>query len=197
MKIKDLSLVHITLIQVSIAAIITLLYQFVLPITFLPLDVYVITHDIPFDYGEPNQVIFTLTQWSFGLSIAWLIYRDNKYLNNYLIYSVIPLITTFFGELIMFGLFWDYIHVVPLVVGFYIILKKSDMLEQRYFYYANVLNVVWAYAVYFLKLAYYSEVFLIFTINMTILVFLNFILSYNYRKGKKNRQSIVPPHNGQ
>lgn len=197
MKIKDLSLVQITLIQVSIAVIITLLYQFVLPITFLPLDVYVITHDVPFDYGEPNQVIFTITQWSFGLSIAWLIYRDNKYVNNFLIYSVIPLILTFMGELMMFGLWWDYIHVTPLIIGFIILFKKNNTLEQRYYYYIGIIHVLWMYSVYFLRLAYYSEKFWIFTINVIIAYSLNLGLSFNYRKSKKKNQSIVPPHNGQ
>jgi len=196
MKIKDLSIRQITLIQLSIATVLTLLYQFVLPIAFLPLDAYIQVNDIP-NYGVPNQVIFTLTQWTFSLSIVWLLYRENKYLNNYLIYSMIPLLTTFFGELFMFGLFWDYIHVVPIFICFYIILKKRDMLEQRYFYYANGFNVLWSYAVYFLRLAYYSEVFLVFTINMMILVSLNFGLSFNFRKSKKKPQSIVPPHNGQ
>ena len=187
MKIKELSLAQITIIQLSIAIILTMLYQFILPLPFLPLDYYVQFFEVPLYVGETNQVIFTLTQWTFSLSIAWLIYRDNKYLNNYLMYSLIPLFSTFFGELFMFGIFWDYIHIVPMVVCFYIVFKKRDMLEQRYFYLIHIFNIVWTYIVYFLRLAYYGEEFLIFTINLLILVALNFGFSFNYRKSKKEK----------
>ena len=184
MKIKDLSLRQITLIQLSIAVVLTLLYQFVLPIAFLPLDSYIQVNNIP-NYGEPNQPIFTVTQWTFSLSIAWLLYRDNKYLNNYIIYSLIPLFLTFMGELIMFGVFWDYIHVYPIVIGFYICFQKKDTLKMRYYYYPQSLNIIFSYAVYFLQLAYYNETLMNITINIVILSVLNFGLSINFRKSKK------------
>ncbi|MFX1313656.1 MAG: hypothetical protein ACFFHD_13760, partial [Promethearchaeota archaeon] len=83
LKLNNLSLRSITLIQVAIATIISLLFQFLIPYWWQPLDTF--QHGIK-QHGDvgANIVIFTISQWYFSLSIAWLIYHDNPYLNNFL-----------------------------------------------------------------------------------------------------------------
>ena len=68
MKFKDLGLKYITTIQISIATIISLLFQFLIPYSWQPLDAYRYGA-VPHGFEGTNLVFFTLSQWFFSLSI--------------------------------------------------------------------------------------------------------------------------------
>ncbi|MHA1658844.1 MAG: hypothetical protein ACTSUT_06950 [Promethearchaeota archaeon] len=172
MKFKDLSLKYITTIQISIATIISLLFQFLIPYSWQPLDAYRYGA-VPHGTEGTNLVFFTLSQWFFSLSIAWLLYRDNPYINNYLIYNVISLSLIIIYEFSVL-LFYDYIHIFPVIVGIFIMCKKRETLSRKFIPYIMVLIIIWHYFDYFFKLAYYQKITLIeFTINLAIIIGLN------------------------
>ncbi len=101
-KFSNLNLRTITVIQLIIAAIISLIFQFLLPFSWQPLDTFLYG---PKQHGTPgaNVIIFTMSQWYFSLSIAWLFYRNNPFLNNFLIYSIMPL-----GMIVIYEFFYAF-----------------------------------------------------------------------------------------
>lgn len=178
MKISELDLKWITLIQLSIATIVSLIFQFIIPFNWQPLDRYV--HGATIKHGDYNYVFFTISQWYFSCSIAWFLYQDNPYLNNFLIYSIISLGSIIFIEFFVFFLFWDYIHLVPFIIDVYILVKKRDTLRKDWFKYLLVFTSTWYYAVYFLRLAYYEELFFNYFIKGTIITVLGYLLTFTF-----------------
>ncbi len=179
-KISEYSLTTISLIQLTIATIISLLFQFVFPLTFQPLDVAIHGPDIK--HGDPgmNYVIATISLWYFSFSIAWFIYRDNPYLNNFLIYSF-PLVSMIFVvDMVEFFLFWDYIHFSPLSVDIYLIWKKRKTLYQMWYPFYLLIISVWIYTVYFLKLAYYLTPIYVYIFNWLSISILCAVLSFSF-----------------
>ena len=183
LKFNDLSLRSITLIQVAIASIISLLFQFLIPYWWQPLDTFQYGVKQHGDEGV-NIVIFTISQWYFSLSIAWLIYRNNLYVNNFLIYSIVPLGMIVVYEFFFIFLFWDYIHLIPVILDIYLILKKRETLRQKFAPFVILLNTIWLFSVYFLKLAYYREVLSIFARNYLIYLVLWIGLSFLFGNKK-------------
>ncbi len=183
LKLNDLSLRSITIIQGAIATIISLLFQFLIPYWWQPLDTF--QHGVR-QHGDEgvNIVIFTISQWYFSLSIAWLIYHDNPYVNNFLIYSIVPLSIIVAYEFFFIFLFWDYIHVIPVILDIYLIWKKRETLRQKFAPFIILLNTIWLFSGYFLKLAYYREVLSIFTRNYLIYLVLWIGLSFLFRNKK-------------
>lgn len=149
-KISELSLRSIMIIQLAIATIISLLFQYVIPFWWQPLHFY--NSGTTHQHGDPgiNLVIFTVSQWYFSLSLAWFIYRDNKYLNNFLAYSIVPLASILIPEFFIYYLYYDYIHIFPVIVGIYIIWKKRDTLEEKYVVPNFAFVTIWLYTVYLL-----------------------------------------------
>jgi hypothetical protein len=72
MKISEMRLRFLTLNQLTVAFINSLLFQFVIPYWWQPLDT--VKYGIK-QHGEEgvNIVIFMVSQWYFSLSIAWLL----------------------------------------------------------------------------------------------------------------------------
>ncbi|MFX0042734.1 MAG: hypothetical protein ACFE8L_07470 [Candidatus Hodarchaeota archaeon] len=177
MKVCGLSLLTITIIQVAIATIISLVFQFLIPYWWQPLDTF--QHGVR-QHGDEgvNIVIFTISQWYFSLSIAWLIYHDNPYINNFLIYSIVPLGIIVAYEFFYIFLFWDYIHLIPVILDIYLIWKKKKTLKQKFAPFIIPLNTIWLFSVYFLNLAYYREDFLIFMRNYLVYLILWIGLSF-------------------
>ncbi len=180
MKVSGLSLLTITIIQITIAVIISLVFQFLIPYWWQPLDTFL--HGIK-QHGDEgvNIVIFTISQWYFSLSIVWLIYPDNPYLNNFLIYSIVPLGIIVAYEFFFIFLFWDYIHLIPVILDIYLILKKRETLRQKFAPFIILLNTIWLFSVYFLKLAYYGVDLSIFIKNYLIYLVLWIGLSFLFR----------------
>lgn len=189
-NLKRLSLITITLIQISIATIISLIFQFWIPFSWQPLDTFLYG---PRSHGDPgvNLVIFTLSQWYFSFSLVWFIYRDNPYINNFLIYSIVPLgIITIYEFFILF-LYYDYIHVFPFIVSIYLIWKKRETLSQKIGFYFIVFNVSWLFIVYILKLAYFNEDLVIFLGNIVIYLILWISLSFLFKAKKADEKDII------
>ena len=184
-KLNVLSLNTITLIQITLATLISLCFQFLIPFSWQPLDTFLYG---PSSHGDPgtNLVIFTISQWYFSLSVVWLIFRDNPYINNFLVYSIVPLGIITFYEFFFLHLYYDYIHIAPIIIDIYLIWKKKETLSQKYAFHIILINISWLYSVYFLKLAYYSEELLIYIRNLLIYIVLWIILSFIFKSKRRN-----------
>jgi len=198
-KIEDFSLKTITAIQVMIATIISLLFQFVFPMNWQPLDVALYGPNIK--HGDPdiNIVISTVSQWYFSFSIAWLIYRDNPYINNFLIYSLGSLVLILFAEIFILHVFWDYIHIPPLIVAVYLLSKKRKSLHQEWFPHYFTFTSIWLFLAYIFQLSYLGEPFFETMIKWAILSLIAFAISFTFpdniyvKYQNKNREvSSVP-----
>lgn len=179
MKISELDLKWITLIQVLLALIITLIFQFIIPFNWQPLDRMIHGPDI--QHGDQNYVFFTISQWYFSMSIAWLLYRDNPYINNFIVYSIISLSMIIIIEVSTYGLFWDYIHVVPFIVDIFILWKKRETLHQNWYFYYWLLGSIWLFSVYFLRLAYYEDPLDSYIIKYILITICGIALSFSFR----------------
>jgi hypothetical protein len=170
-NLANLSLTQISFIQFSIAVIVSLFFQFLLPFSWQPLDTFL--YGVK-EHGDPgaNIIIFTISQWYFSLSIAWLFYHTNPYLNNFLIYSIVPLGIILVYEFTFLFLYLDYIHILPLVVDFFLIWKYRETLLKSFALYIITLNTIWLILVYYYDLAYYNEELLIFVRNLIIYIVL-------------------------
>ncbi len=143
-RIRECSLKTITIIQTAIATSISLLFQFVIPMNWNPLDVAMFGPDIKHGDSDRNIAIATFTQWYFSFSIAWLIYRDNPYVNNFLIYS--SFVTSgaiIFLSIVLYQLFWDYVHITPFIIDIYILWKKRDTLYQKWYPQFFIFGSIW------------------------------------------------------
>ena len=186
-KLNDLSLTKITLIQITIATIISIIFQFLIPFSWQPLDTFL--YGVR-QHGDPgtNLVIFTLSQWYFSLSLAWLIYRDNPYINNFLIYSIVPLGIIVIYEFFFLFFYYDYIHITPVIIDIYLIWKRRETLSRKFVLYIIPINIFWLISVYFLKLAYNNEDLIIYIRNIIIYSTLWVALSFLFKKKKDNKE---------
>ncbi len=189
-KLSELSLRTITLIQISIASIISVIFQIVIPFSWQPLDKFLYGAK---NHGDPgtNLVIFTISQWYFSFSLVWFLYRENPYINNFLIYSIVPLGVIFFYEFFFIYLYYDYIHVIPFFLSIYLIWKKRETLFQKFACYIIPLNIIWLLVVYFLKLAYYNAELFIYLRNVFIYSALWISFSFLLRSKKKDENSFI------
>ncbi|MFX1601616.1 MAG: hypothetical protein ACFFB6_13570 [Promethearchaeota archaeon] len=187
---KQLNLRTITILQIIAATLISLFFQFLIPFSWQPLDTFL--YGIK-QHGDPdtNLVIFTISQWYFSLSLAWLIYRDNPYLNTFLIYSIVPLGIIVIYEFIFLFLYYDYIHITPVLIDIYLIWKKRATLSKKYAYYIISINISWLISVYFLKLAYYNEDLVIYLRNILIYLVLWILLAYLLGLKKDNENNVT------
>lgn len=188
-KLGDLNIRYVTIIQLEVALIISLLFQFVIPFSWQPLNAY--GKDYTITHGHPrfNLVFFTVSQWYFSLSIVWFLRRDNKYINHFILYSIFPLSLIIVFEFSVLGLYYDYIHIFPLIIAFYITWKKRDSLIPYYIIYYTVFFTVWLFTVYFLKFAYFGAPLLTFILNWSVNTLLNigytFFVIYLKKKSRK------------
>jgi hypothetical protein len=189
-RFKHLKLHTITILQISIATIISLIFQYLIPFSWQPLDTFLYGIKQHGDTGT-NFVIFTISQWYFSISLVWFIYRDNPYINNFLIYSIVPLGIIVFYEFFFLFLYYDYIHLTPALIDIYLIWKKRETLSQKYALYIIPINIIWLFSVYFLKLAYYNEDLIIYMRNVMIYLALWIFLSFLLRTKKQNEKNII------
>jgi hypothetical protein len=183
-RLSELNLLNISIIQIIIASSVSLVFQFIIPFSWQPLDTFL--HGIK-KHGDPgiNIIIFTISQWYFSLSIVWVFYRENPFLNNFLIYSIVPLSIIVVYEFTVLFLYYDYIHIIPLVVDIYLIWKHKKSLLKKFAPYIITLNTIWLLSVYFFNLAYYNEELHIFVRNVSIYVVLWIGLAFLFGS-KKN-----------
>ncbi|MBY8991779.1 MAG: hypothetical protein KGD58_13615 [Candidatus Lokiarchaeota archaeon] len=182
-SLSNLNLISISCIQLAIALVISLIFQLLIPFSWQPLDTF--QYGVK-QHGDPgtNIIIFTISQWYFSLSIAWLFYRENPYINNFLIYSIVPLGMIVFYEFSVLYLYYDYIHITPLIVDAYLIWKCRQTLLKRFTPFIITLNSIWLFSVYYFNLAYYYEELLIFIRNVIIYVVLWTTLAFLFKSKK-------------
>ncbi|MFX0072355.1 MAG: hypothetical protein ACFFAO_14815 [Candidatus Hermodarchaeota archaeon] len=191
-KIKELNLKTITIIQTIIATTISLIYQFIIPMNWNPLDVRMFGPDIKHGDPDRNICIATLTQWYFSFSIAWLIYRDNPYLNSFLVYmSFISAGTIIFLSVVLYQLFWDYVHITPFVIDIYILKKKRETLYQKWIPQFFFIGTIWFYGAYFLHLAYFGAPLWIIIIDWAGATILNIALSYTFYDSLGGKKLLI------
>ena len=173
----------VTLIQFTLAIIISLTFQFLFPFSWQPLDTFLYGSR---NHGDPgtNIIIFTISQWYFSFSIAWLFYRDNPFINNFLIYSIVPLGIIVVYEFTVLYLYYDYIHITPLVIDIYLIWRKRETLSQKLAPYIIALNIVWLILAYLFDLAYYNEELIIFLRNIIVYIVLWTALTFFFNTKK-------------
>ena len=183
-KLLNLNLRTLTVIQLTIATAISLFFQFLIPFSWQPLDKFQYGAK---QHGDPgtNLILFTISQWYFSLSIAWLFYRKNRYINNFLIYSIVPLGMIVVYEFVVLFLYYDYIHITPLIIDIYLIWKGRETLFRSFAPFIITLNITWLFLVYFFKLAYYKEDLLIFIRNIIVYLVLWTALSFLFNPKKK------------
>ncbi len=179
-KISEYKLSTITPIQIAIATLISLLFQYVFPLTWQPLDLRMYGPNIKHGDSKMNVVIASVSQWYFSFSIAWLIYRDNPYINNFLIYSFGSVFMISFAGIFYYHLFWDFIHLFPLAVDFYLLWKKRDTLYQKRLPYYLIFISSWYYLVYFLHLAYFLIPLILFIANWLIVTIIGIAISFSF-----------------
>ncbi len=130
MKLDELNLQQKTLLQIVIAGIVAILLQFGMPLSWQPF--YTTVGDVFGNgMGAPTP-IFSLSSWIFGMSIAWCVFQENPYVNSMMMYSIIPLGIIVGIEFGVYLLFWDYLHLLPLIVDILIIWKRRDTLKKGY-----------------------------------------------------------------
>lgn len=179
-KLNELSLKSITIIQIIFATVISLIFQFLIPLNWQPLDVYTLGPDVQHGTPGANIVIFAVSQWYFSVSIAWFLRRDNKYINNFLAYAIIPLSTIIVSEFFILYIYYDYIHLIPFLVSLFILFKKKYTLFPKYVIYYIAFLAPWTIIDYIFKLAYYDAtlpefiysaiIFFVFTTILSVLI---------------------------
>ncbi|MFX0028332.1 MAG: hypothetical protein ACFE8B_03925 [Candidatus Hermodarchaeota archaeon] len=184
MKFSHFSLHNVTYVQFTLAIMISLIFQFFFPLSWQPLDTFLYGSR---NHGDPgtNIIIFTISQWYFSFSIAWLIYRENPIINNFLIYSIVPLGIIVVYEFSVLFLYYDYIHITPLIIDIFLIWRKRETLSQKLAPYIIALNITWLILVYFFELAYYDEELIIFMRNIFVYFVLWSTLSFFFKTKKE------------
>ncbi|TFF85827.1 MAG: hypothetical protein EU551_03225 [Promethearchaeota archaeon] len=128
------------LIQIIIAIVISIFFQLIIdPLIY---DPYV-RGSIRILVGDA-VVITSLSQWFFSFSFAYLYYRENEILENYLLCGFIPLVIIVGVELAVLGLFWDFLHIPPIIISIFIIIKRHSKIKLKYIGIISIFLMVWA-----------------------------------------------------
>lgn len=164
------------LIQILIAVGISVLFQFVI-------DPYIYDPIIRTLFGGVMEslgaiVITSLSMWFFSFSISFFIYPDNELVNSYLFCALIPLGFLVAIEFIVIHLFFDFLHIFPIVVIGFILWKKRSTIRFRNVVCSTVILIVWVLIVWLLKLNYMGVALHLGIIIIIGWSLLNAIMSY-------------------
>ncbi|MBY9004709.1 MAG: hypothetical protein KGD73_12100 [Candidatus Lokiarchaeota archaeon] len=173
-KLGELNLKSITLIQITVALVISLIFQFIIPLAWQPLDAFEAGKLIHHGDVGTNIIIFSVSQWYFSLAISWHLKRDNKYINNFIVYCIPGLSSIIFIEFFYYGLYYDYIHIVPFVTTIFIITKKNSTLLPKHGIPNFIIVTIWLFSVYFLRLAYFNSPLIEYFLRWVITSIANF-----------------------
>ncbi|MHA1649780.1 MAG: hypothetical protein ACTSYB_06280 [Candidatus Helarchaeota archaeon] len=181
------------LIQVIIVIGVTLIVQFLIPWSWLPFNA--IVGDV-FGSGMVTSLpIASMSTWIFAFSIAWFIFRDNSYINSFLVCAVFPLSVIVGIEFSFYRLVWDYIHVLPLIIGIYIIWKKRDTLIRRYILLFSGILVGIILLEYYIGVAYSAIPLLLLALLLPIFVLvtiqIEFLVTHQPHPKKKIIRRIL------
>ena len=165
------------ILQIIGAVALSLVYQFIIPWSWFPLDSFTRP---TVKHGDPgtNVIIFTISQWYFSFSVVWFFKRDNNFINNFLIYSIPPLYAIFILEFFGFKLFYDYIHIIPLIVAFSIFFTQLKSITPKFVILNILVSSIWLFLAYFFRLAYYDDSIGIFTFKLVIIGIIDLIIAF-------------------
>ena len=165
------------IIQIIGAIALSLVYQFIIPLSWFPLDSFTRP---TVKHGDPgtNIIIFTISQWYFSFSVVWFFKRDNKFINNFLIYSIPPLYGMFILEVFGFRLVYDYIHIIPLIVAFLIFFTQLKSIIPKFVTLNLLVSSIWLYLAYFFRLAYYDDSIGIFTFKLILICIVDLTIAF-------------------
>ena len=173
------------IIQILIAAIISVVFQFLIdPIIY---DPYV-RQAMAGGFIDPGNavVITSMSMWFFSFSIAFFYYPENEVINSYLLCAFIPLVGIIAGEFI--GLmFWDFLHIPPVVIiTIFIFWKRRETLNLKNILIASVILSFWLLIVHLLGLNYATIQTPFIIAAMGLWPALNLILGYILIRVLKN-----------
>lgn len=166
MRLDHLTEKQKLILQLGVATVIALILQFIVPRAWLPFQQ---TVGEVFS-AEGGLLIAELSTWFFSLSIAWFINQNNKYLNSVMIYALLPLGVILALEFSFYFLFWDYLHLLPFIIGIYIAVKRRATLSQAWMLIFSLLLTGWVFLAYFLELAYSNMSILLLLLGMIIYI---------------------------
>ncbi|MFX1386725.1 MAG: hypothetical protein ACFE9M_05865, partial [Promethearchaeota archaeon] len=106
-------------------------------------------------------------------------------------YSIVPLGIIIIYEFFFLFLYYDYIHITPVIIDICLIWNKKETLLQKFAPFIIFLNIAWLISVYFLKLAYYNEDLVIYLRNILIYLVLWILLAYLLGLKKDNEKNVT------
>jgi hypothetical protein len=167
----------IEILQIIGAIALSSIYQFIIPLSWFPLDSFTRP---TVKHGDPgtNIIIFTISQWYFSFSVVWFFKRDNKFINNFLIYSIPPLYSMLILEFFGFRLFYDYIHIIPLIVAFTIFFTQLKNITPKFVVLNILISSIWLYLAYFFRVAYYDDSIGFFTFKLSLICIVDLIIAF-------------------
>lgn len=98
------------------------------------------------------EVPFTISSWLLGFSIAYFIYRENRFINSILVAAIFPILFVI-GFNMLAGSFFDVLHLPILIAGIVVIFSRSPF-RMLYIIFGIVIFVSWAWFVWLTGLAY-------------------------------------------
>ena len=91
------------------------------------------------------------------------------------------LILEFFG----FGLYYDYIHILPLIVAFLIFFTQLESLKPKFVIINIIISCIWIYLAYFWRLAYYDDSVGFLTFKLVIICVVDLTIAFIIRQLQK------------
>jgi hypothetical protein len=110
--------------------------------------------------------------------IVWFFKRYNKFINNFLIYSIPPLYSMLILEFFGFRLFYDYIHIIPLIVAFTIFFTQLKNITPKFVVLNILISSIWLYLAYFFRVAYYDDSIGFFTFKLSLICIVDLIIAF-------------------
>ena len=162
-------------IQIVVAVTLTILIQFFV----YPLIIETVL-SMPGTQTAQNQLYMTsISAWFLAFSLTFVIYPDNEIINSYLFCSLVPLSIIVFREFLEL-FFYDILHILPIIVVVYTMLKKRETINWKYVAIASPIITAWYATVRILGLNYpYYELYtLLGVVYLIIWPVLNVLIAY-------------------
>ncbi len=163
------------IIQILIAVAISVLFQLVIdPFIY---DPYVRQNPANFIDAGKAIVITSMSMWFFSFALAFFYYPENEIITSFLTCAFIPLaaiVAIEFASLF----FYDFLHVLPVIIIVYIFWKKRDVLDLKYIAIWSVVLSFWLLTVHLLGFNYATLKLEMIMIGMAGWPVLNLILGH-------------------
>lgn len=104
--------------------------------------------------GIQGLLVTSLSCWFFVGSMVLWIDSHNRILINLLIHALVPINVIVALNLFVWGAYWDFVHLIPAVVTWFIVARRAEVLDLKLALSMSPLLLVWAAVVYFTGLNY-------------------------------------------